>query len=179
MDSQANLSLGAINRMDRLAFVDAFGAVYEHSPWVAERAFENRPFENRAALVAVMQAVVTASPRETKLALIRAHPELAGQGAVAGRLGSHSSGEQARLGFHSLSRSEFKRMSELNRRYRERHGLPCVIALALHATREGVFAELERRIGNETEAEIALALEQIGHIARGRLEKLVRPVAEA
>lgn len=168
-----------INRMDRLAFIDTFGAVYEHSPWVAERALAKRPFANRAALVAAMRSVVAEAPREAQLALIRAHPELAGAEAAAGRLTAHSSGEQARLGFHSLSRTEFRRMSDLNRRYRERHGFPCIIALALHDSRESVFAEFEKRIGNETEAEIALALEQIGHIARGRLEMLVRPVAEA
>ncbi len=168
-----------INRMDRIAFVEAFGAVYEHSPWVAERAFASRPFGNRAALVAAMQAVVTASPRETQLALSRAHPELAGQEAVAGRLASHSSSEQARLGINALSRAEFERMTDLNRRYRERHGFPCVIALKLHASRASVFAEFECRIGNATEQEIALALEQIGHIARGRLENMVRAVAEA
>lgn len=167
-----------INRMDRLEFIDTFGAVYEHSPWVAERALAKRPFANRAALVAAMHAVVAAAPREAQLALVRAHPELAGADASAGRLTAHSSGEQARLGFHALSRTEFKRMADLNRRYRERHGFPCIIALALHATRESVFAEFERRIGNDPESELALALEQIGHIARGRLEKLVRPVAE-
>lgn len=168
-----------INRMDRLAFLDTFGAVYEHSPWVAERALARRPFANRAALVAAMQSVVAEAPREAQLALIRAHPELAGAEAVAGRLTAHSSGEQARLGLHALGRTEFKRLAELNRRYRDRHGFPCIIALALHASRESVFAELEQRIGNETAAEIALALDQIGHIARGRVEKLVRPVAEA
>jgi 2-oxo-4-hydroxy-4-carboxy-5-ureidoimidazoline decarboxylase len=168
-----------INRMDRLAFLDTFGAVYEHSPWVAERALARRPFANRAALVAAMQTEVAEAPRETQLALIRAHPELAGREAAAGRLTAHSSGEQARLGLDALSRTEFKRMTELNRRYRDRHGFPCIIALARHATRESVFAEFETRVGNATEAEIALALDQIGHIARGRLEKLVRPVAEA
>lgn len=168
-----------INRMDRLEFLDTFGGVYEHSPWVAERALARRPFANRAALVAAMQAVVAEAPREAQLALIRAHPELAGAEAVAGRLTAHSSGEQARLGLHALSRSEFKRMSELNRRYRDRHGFPCIIALALHANRESVYAEFEKRIANDTDTEVALALEQIGHIVRGRLERLVWPVAEA
>lgn len=179
MHSRLNLSLDGINRMDRHAFLETFGAVYEHSPWVAERALARRPFAHRAALVAAMQAVVTEAPREAQLALIRAHPELAGREASARRLTAHSSGEQARLGIDALSRTEFDRMAALNRRYRERHGFPCIIALKLHAARDSVFAEFERRIGNDTEAEVALALEQIGHIARGRLENMVRPVAEA
>lgn len=168
-----------VNRMDRLEFLDTFGAVYEHSPWVAERALAKRPFANRAALVAAMQSVVSEAPREAQLALIRAHPELAGREVATGRLTAQPPGEQARLGINALNRTEFKRMSELNRRYRDRHGFPCIVALALHPSRESVFAEFERRIGNETEAEIALALDQVGHIARGRLEKLVRPVAVA
>jgi len=178
MGSAANLSLGAINRMDRLAFVEAFGEVYEHSAWVAECALAKRPFENRAALVAAMQAVVTAAPREAQLALIRAHPDLAGQEAVAGRMSPHSTGEQARLGLDRLGRAEFGRIGALNRRYRERHRMPCIVALKLHASRDSVLAEMERRAGNDTEAEIALALEQIGHIARHRLEQMIRPVAE-
>lgn len=164
--------------MDRLEFLETFGAVYEDSPWVAERALAKRPFANRAALFAAMHAVVAGAPREAQLALIRAHPELAGTEAAAGRLTAHSSGEQGRLGFNALGRAEFKRMAELNRRYRERHGFPCIIALALHASRDSVFAEFEQRIDNDTESEVARALDQIGHIARGRLEKLVRPVAE-
>lgn len=167
-----------INRMDRLAFVDAFGAVYEHSPWVAERAFASRPFENRAALAAAMQAVVASSPRETQLALIRAHPELAGHEAVAGRLGSHSSSEQARLGLDRLDRATFERVAAINRRYRDRHRMPCIVALKLHASRDSVLAEMERRLCNDTEAEIAQALEQIGHIARHRIEQMIRPVEE-
>lgn len=164
---------------DKQAFVARFGGVFEHSPWVAERIWHKAPFASAEALHReMMHAVRNARPAEI-LALVRAHPELAGRAAAAGRLTAHSSGEQARLGLQALSRAEFKRLAELNRRYRDRHGFPCIIALALHATRESVLAELESRIANDTPAEFARALEQIGQIARGRLEKLVRPVAEA
>jgi chitin deacetylase len=91
----------------------------------------------------------------------------------AGRLAARSSDEDSRLRLDRLSRAEFGRLARLNRRYRERHHFPCIIALRLHHSRDTVYAEFERRIGNDTGKEIALSLEQIGHVARGRLEALV------
>jgi len=173
MRSPPTLSLDAANRMTRGAFLDTFGEVYRHSPWVAERALAQRPFSNLDALARAMQAVVTGSPREVQLALIRAHPELLGREAAAGRLAARSPDEDARLRLDRLSRAEFGRLARLNRRYRERHHFPCIFALRLHRSRDTVYAEFERRIGNDTETELALALEQMGHIARGKLEELV------
>jgi OHCU decarboxylase len=167
-------SLAELNRADRNAFVLALGAAFEHSPWVAERAFTTRPFASVAALHAAMLQAVRAASRVEQLALIRAHPELAGREAAAGALSANSATEQGRLGINALSRPEFERMRELNRRYSEKFGFPCIIALRLHADRANVFAEFERRLANGTEAEIENALAQIGHITRGRLEKLVR-----
>ena len=142
--------------------------VFEHSPWVAERAWRKQPFASVDALHGEMMAVVRAASREEQLALIRAHPELAG----GMDLTADSSSEQGRLGFKTLSKNEFEKMATLNRRYREKFGFPCIVALRLHATRESVMQEMERRSKNEKEAEIRNALEQIGHITRGRLEKL-------
>lgn len=173
MRSPPTLSPDAVNRMPRGAFIDAFGTVYRDSPWVAERVLAQRPFCGLDALAGAMQAVVTGAPREAQLALIRAHPELVGREAAAGRLAARSSDEDARLRLDRLSRAEFGRLARLNRRYRERHHFPCIIALRLHRSRDTVYAEFERRIGNDTEREITLALEQIGQIARGRLEDLV------
>jgi OHCU decarboxylase len=146
--------------------------VFEHSPWVAERAWQRGPFRSAGELHAAMMATVREATRAEQLALIRAHPELAGAEAAAGRMTQESTGEQRRLGFMSLSREEFVRMQELNRAYREKFGFPCIVALRLHATRESVMAEMARRLANEAETEITAALEQIGHIARGRLDKL-------
>lgn len=166
-------TLEALNRMDRDAFVAVLGGVYEHSPWVAERAYARRPFSSRSALAQAMQAEVQAAGREAQLALVRAHPELGVHASEAGALTESSATEQARLGLAALSPAEAERLAELNRRYRERHGFPCIVALARHAARETVLAEMERRIGNATEAELSAAIEQIGHIAAARLEKLV------
>jgi chitin deacetylase len=146
--------------------------VFEHSPWVAERAWRKQPFGSREALHEEMMAVVREASREEQLALIRAHPELAGKEADEGTLTADSSSEQGRLGFTRLTREEFLKMQDLNRRYRGKFGFPCIVALKLHASRETVMREMEGRMKNSLEKEIQSALEQIGHISRGRLEKL-------
>jgi 2-oxo-4-hydroxy-4-carboxy-5-ureidoimidazoline decarboxylase len=165
------VELAELNALGEREFVALLGGVFEHSPWVAQQAFAARPFSSIGALHAAMMAAVRAAGAERQLALIRAHPELAGAEAEEGRLTADSSGEQARLGFNRLSREEFVRMAQLNRQYREKHGFPCIVALRLHATRAGVMAEMESRIGNDTAAELCAALEQIGHITQGRLQK--------
>jgi chitin deacetylase len=157
---------------DKQAFVARFGGVFERSPWVAERAWEGRPFASSSALHDEMTRVVSKASAAERLALIRAHPELAGREAKEGSLTVESSGEQGRLGFTSLSREEFVKVAEINQRYREKFGFPCIVALRLHANRADVIAEMERRLGNNAETELANALEQIGHITRGRLAKL-------
>jgi chitin deacetylase len=119
-----------------------------------------------------MMAAVHAATRDEQLGLIRAHPELAGAEAKEGALTAESSSEQGRLGFTRLSREELLQMAELNRRYREKFGFPCIVALRLHAARESVVAEMKRRLENDAATEVASALAQIGHITRGRLEKL-------
>jgi chitin deacetylase len=146
--------------------------VFEHSPWVAERAWARAPFKSADELHAAMMQSVQAASRDEQLGLVRAHPELAGREALDGSLTVDSSSEQGRLGFLSLSSAEFARMNTLNRAYREKFGFPCIVALRLHATRESVMQEMERRTANDPETEVKNALEQIGHITRGRLEKI-------
>jgi chitin deacetylase len=158
---------------DRQAFVARFGGVFEHSPWVAERSWEGRPFASLRSLHEEMMRVVSKASAAERLALVRSHPELAGREAKEGELTADSSGEQGRLGFTSLGREEFLRVQEINRRYREKFGFPCIVALRLHATRASVLAEMERRLGNNAAGELAAALEQIGHITRGRLTQLL------
>ncbi len=169
------MTLDDANALPARDFVVAFGGVFEHSPWVAERCAARRPFGSVDALhVAMMQAVRCASEAE-QLALLRAHPELAGREATAGTLTTDSTSEQGRLGFTALSREELDRVAGINRRYRERFGFPCIVALRLHETRASVIAEMERRTGAARDEEIATALAQVGHITRGRLARLVSP----
>ena len=154
--------------MDLAAWLARFGAVFEHSPWVAEGAWREPPYANAEELHRAMMRVVESAPVEKKLALVRAHPELAGGESLT----VDSTSEQGRLGFNRLSRTELDRMNRLNKAYREKFGFPCIVALRLHANRDGVMREMERRLGNNVDAELAAALEQIGHITRGRLEKI-------
>ncbi len=162
------------SHMPRALFVERFGDVFEHTPGIAERA-------HRAGLAALddtpdglhvtLMGVVRAMSRDEKLALIRAHPELAGREAVAGAMTADSAGEQGRLGFTTLSRTELDRVADINRRYREKFAMPLIVALALHEDRASVIAEMERRIDHDIDTEIANAIAQIGHITKARLAK--------
>ena len=164
--------LDQLNLGGRDAFVARLGALYEHSPWVPERTWEARPFRHLRHLHDAMQASVQAASTDEKIALFRAHPELAGKEALDGTLTAASSGEQGRLGIDRLSGAELERLSRMNRTYRDCHGFPCIVALRRHASRQTVFAEFERRMGESTEAEMLAAIDEIGIITRGRLAEM-------
>jgi 2-oxo-4-hydroxy-4-carboxy-5-ureidoimidazoline decarboxylase len=161
------VALEEVNSLGKREFVARLGGVFEHSPWIAERAWHRRPFRSLEDLHRAM--IDAAATKEEKLQLVRAHPEL----AVSETLTVNSSSEQARLGFNALSKKELEEMNRLNRSYREKFGFPCIVALRLHGTRESVMAEMARRLQNQPEEELEAALEQIGHITRGRLEKIL------
>lgn len=173
MPSSAPVPLATLNGLDQAAFTRTLGEVFEHSPWVAARAWTRRPFASVDALHAAMMEAVRAASAEERLTLIRAHPELAGREAAEGTLTADSTSEQGRLGFTALTRAEVDRIARVNHAYREKFGFPCIVALRLHAARDAVIAEIERRVDNDRAAEVAAALDQIGHITRGRLDKLV------
>jgi OHCU decarboxylase len=167
------VELAAVNALGEREFVERFGGVFEHSPWVAQRAWGRKPFGSVEALHAAMMQVVAQAGKEEQLALIRAHPELAGAEAKQATLTVDSSSEQRRLGFTRLSHEQYAQMKKLNLQYKTRFGFPCIVALRLHATRDSVMAEMQRRVANDADTELRNALEQIGHITRGRLAKLV------
>lgn len=167
------------SRMPRALFVERFGAVFEHTPQIADRTHRRGLTADQDSPVglcdALMLTVMSLEDEET-LALLRAHPELAGQEARSGALTGNSSSEQTRLGFTALSADEFDRLTSINLRYRERFGFPCIVALARHAQRATVIAEMESRIASDREAEIRSALEQIRHIAYGRIVRIMAPL---
>jgi len=167
------MNLLEVNALTLEQFVARFGGVFEHSPWVAERAWNQRPFSSVESIFQAMVAAVRHATPAEHLALICAHPELAGREAGAGALTADSTGEQGRLGFLDLQKGEWLRTGELNGRYREKFGFPCIVALKLHASRASVMAEMERRLANDAGTERENALQQITHISRGRLEKLL------
>ncbi|MCW1923747.1 2-oxo-4-hydroxy-4-carboxy-5-ureidoimidazoline decarboxylase [Luteolibacter arcticus] len=166
------LTVDALNAMPKAEFVACLGGIYEHSPWVAEQTAGERPFAGKKHIADRMRAAVENADDTAKLALIRAHPDLAGKLARAGTLSAESTREQAGLGLDRLSDAEFERFTGLNTRYRERFGFPFVICVRL-TDRPGIVAAFERRLENDAEAEMAEALRQIHHIARLRLDDLV------
>lgn len=164
-------SLAALRALDRAAFIAALGDVFEHSPWVAERAWEHAPFANVDALHRAMVAAVDNASSDERLALLRAHPDLAGREARAGTLTDASTGEQARAGLNALSAAEMGRIAALNEAYRERHGIPFIVCVG-HYTKAGIFFEFERRLNSAPETALAEALLQVGAITRLRLDTM-------
>ncbi|HYE28475.1 MAG TPA: 2-oxo-4-hydroxy-4-carboxy-5-ureidoimidazoline decarboxylase [Allosphingosinicella sp.] len=143
-------------------------ALFEHSPWVEARADQRPSTGDRHA---DLMAVVHDATRDEQLALIRAHPELAGKAAVDGRLTEASAAEQASAGLDRLTPAEFDRLHALNAAYREKFGFPFIICVRL-TDKAGILAAMERRLGNDRDTEIATAIEQIGEIVRLRLEDM-------
>jgi OHCU decarboxylase len=166
------LTLDEINALDRDGFVARLGFLFEGSPWVAEEAWPARPFASAGELHRALCATMSAAPVERKLALIRAHPDLAGKAAVAGELTPESTREQSSAGLNRLTPEEFARFSRLNAAYREQFGFPFVICVREH-TRASILESFEARLRNDREHEIATALGEIAKIARLRLDDVL------
>lgn len=143
-------------------------ALFEHSPWVEERADAAPSSGDRHA---DLMAVVYAATRAEQLALIRAHPELAGKAAVDGTLTQASAAEQASAGLDRLTPEEFARFHALNAAYRAAHDMPFIICVRL-TDKAGILAAMAARAQNDTDTEIATALAEIGKITRLRLEDM-------
>ena len=165
--------LAALNAMDRDAFVAVLGPAFENAPWVADGAWSERPFASVAALHAAMLDVVRRAPDEQQLAFLCGHPELAGREAQTGTMTAESTGEQSSAGLNALTGAERNELQSLNRAYRERHGLPFIIAVRAN-TKQQIFEAIRARTAQATEIERRAALEQIGLITRGRIDALVQ-----
>jgi 2-oxo-4-hydroxy-4-carboxy-5-ureidoimidazoline decarboxylase len=164
------MTLGQLNTGDRAAFVAALGDIFEHAPWVAERAYAARPFTSVAALHDAMMQAVRAAPRDQQVAFLRGHPELAGKVARAGAMAAESKTEQGGLGLDRLSEADFARFERANAAYAEKFGFPFIVCVRNHKSAESIFAAFEQRVGNDPDAEFAAALTEIGHITRLRLD---------
>ena len=165
-------SIEHLNACDDEAFVAAVGFAFEHSPWIARSVSSRRPFANATALHAAMVDVVRGAREDAQVALIAAHPDLAGRVAREGRLTAASSAEQARAGLDVLTADERARFEAANDAYRERFGFPFVIC-ARENTKGSILAALAHRAANDRATEIATALDEIAKIARLRIEDAV------
>jgi 2-oxo-4-hydroxy-4-carboxy-5-ureidoimidazoline decarboxylase len=166
------MTLWELNRITPSAFATALGAIFEHSPWVAERASTARPFGSIAALHATMLDVVDSAPEEKRLALIRAHPELAGKAAIRGELTADSTMEQSGAGLSQCTAEQLARLTALNAAYNAKFGFPFILAVRGY-DRAGILHEFERRIQRDRDTEFDEALQQIGKITRFRLDGLL------
>lgn len=166
------MTLDELNRGTRADFTAALGGIFEHSPWIADGAFAARPFRDIDALHSAMCAVLAASDDDAKLALIRAHPQLAGKAAIRGELTAASTTEQRGAGLDQCSPDEFADITRLNADYDARFGFPFILAVKGH-TRASIIAAMRARIGHERDTELAEALRQIERIARFRLDALL------
>ncbi|HZT54637.1 MAG TPA: 2-oxo-4-hydroxy-4-carboxy-5-ureidoimidazoline decarboxylase [Burkholderiaceae bacterium] len=165
------MTLAQLAALDRAAYMTAFGGLFEHSPWVAEAAWAQRPFASEAALHDAMMNAVRDAPQPQQIAFLNLHPELAGKEAQAGTMTDHSTFEQHGAGLNALGRDELLELQRLNAAYTERHGFPFIIAVLGH-TKPQIFEALRTRTGRDTDTERQEALAQIAQITRRRLNAL-------
>jgi 2-oxo-4-hydroxy-4-carboxy-5-ureidoimidazoline decarboxylase len=170
--SQTKHPLENVNQMDESIFVSIFGSVYEHSSWVAEAAWQLRPFASLDGLHGVMDSIVQGAGQGRQMTLIKAHPELAGRLAGSGQLTVESRSEQAQAGLSSLSENLNQRMLELNDRYQQKFGFPFIICARLNNVAT-ILQAMEDRLTNSGETEFKTALQEISKIARLRLADIV------
>ena len=164
------------SRMDRAAFVAAFGSIFEHSPWIAERAWEGEMGPVHDSAVGLHSALTRAFRRasaEQRMGVLRAHPDLAGKLALARRLTADSTAEQASAGLDALTDAERAEFQRMNSAYMARHGFPFIIAVRDHS-KVGILAAFARRAANDTATEFGEACAQVERIAELR-QKAILP----
>ena len=168
------LTLDELNRAAREDFTRLLDGTYEHSPWIADRACDTRPFATLAALKHALVRAVRDSGREAQLGLIRSHPELAGKAMVARTLTAESTHEQDQAGLTHCTSEEFERIQDLNARYNEKFGFPFILAVrgprGTGLDKAQIIATFARRLEHHPDFEFAEALRNIHRIAEIRLD---------
>lgn len=162
------MTIEAVNALDQFAFIKEVGWVFEHSPWVAERAWARRPFGSVDIMHGTMVEQVAAASREEQLALLRAHPDLGTRAKVS----NASKAEQANAGLDQLTQDEFERLQELNAAYRVKFGFPFLFAVR-GSNKLDILEALELRLESSPEQEFQVALQQVYRIAQFRLGDVV------
>ena len=167
------LTLEQLNRAPLPEATQMLDGLYEHTPWIAEQALAQRPFTSLAHLKHAMVRVLAAAPREAQLALVRAHPELAGKAMVSKTLTAESTNEQSKAGLTDCTPEEFARIQQLNSDYNARHGFPFILAVrgprGLGLPKQEIIDTFARRLENPVDFELAEALRNIHRIVEIRL----------
>src|SRR5450631_3002231 len=164
--------LAELNACSTADFVAALANIFEHSPWIAGQAASSRPFAGVKQLFAAMKAAVDRAPPELRLALIKAHPDLANKTQRAAGLTVESSAEQNSVGLDRLSDAEYQAFERVNNAYRAKFGFPYIVCVRRH-TKDSILRDFERRLANEANSEMRKSIEEISRIAALRLDALV------
>lgn len=167
--TDSKLSVAEVNAMTRQQFIDAFGGIAEHSPWVAEIAAAFRPFSSTEDMIEAFANAVTTADTESRLDLLNTHPNLAGRAAIAGDIGAESRSEQAGAGLDRLTAEEFAQFTKQNTAYKDKFGFPFILAVR-GATKHDILAAFDARIGSDRDTEFATAIAQVCKIIRFRLD---------
>jgi len=166
-------TIDSLSSADRAAFTAALGHLFEHSPWVAEETWPQRPFREVAHLHGALCATMRGASYGRQLALIRAHPDLAGRLALQNKLTAESAREQASAGLNQLTAEELAGFQKLNAAYVERFGFPFIICARL-SNKSAILTAMQERGGNSPEQEFQTALGEIEKIAQLRLNDLLK-----
>ena len=172
MAADQKYSLAVLNALERADFVRVVGPVFEHSPWIADAAWPQRPFTSLENLHRLLCDLVKNSGEARQLALIQAHPDLVGRAALAGTLTPESTGEQASAGLNHLTPEEIASFQKQNAAYQAAFGFPFVICARLNK-KDAILAGFERRLENPRPLELKTALEEIFKIVELRLRDLI------
>jgi 2-oxo-4-hydroxy-4-carboxy-5-ureidoimidazoline decarboxylase len=165
-------SLTELNTASKDEFVAALANIFEYSPWIAEQAASMRPFAGVKALFAAMTAAVERAPAELKIALIKAHPDLANKTQRAAGLTEESSAEQNSVGLDRLSDAEYAAFERVNNAYRSKFGIPYIVCVRRH-TKDSILRDFERRLPNDAKTETQASIAEICRIAALRLDQIV------
>ena len=167
-------SFGSPASLDESDFIQRFGSVYEHSPWIAERAFNqgiNESHDQIDLFHALMKSIFLAANKQEQLGVILARPDLAGKAALAGELTHESTNEQASAGIDSLKATELSHFTQLNDAYKEKFKFPFIMAVK-GSNKHAIISGFEDRINNNTEQEFERAINEINKIAAFRLDDM-------
>lgn len=167
------ISLATLNTCSKADFVAALANIFEYSPWIADAAADRRPFAGVGDLFAAMRQVVETAAAGQRLALIKAHPDLADKTMRGDLLTAESNAEQTSVGLDRLSEAEYAAFDRVNSAYRDKFGFPYIVCVRRH-TKDSILADFEKRLPNEPAAEVAVAIAEICRIAALRMDLLVK-----
>jgi len=166
-------TLATLNSCSKADFVAALANIFEYSPWIAEAAADQRPFGGVRDLFAALRKVVEEAAPGQRLALIKAHPDLADKTMRGDLLTAESNAEQHSVGLDRLSEAEYEAFERVNTAYREKFGFPYIVCVR-RQTKDAILADFEKRLPNDSSAEVAVSIAEICKIAALRTDLLVK-----